>query len=373
MEKPIRVLHILATMDIGGIENFLMNIYRNIDRKKIQFDFVVNNREKEENFEKEIISLGGKIYKVPSISNGRHFEYLKNLKKIFYENNYNIVHSHYNAISGFILNEAKKSGIKNRIAHSHVAFPKYGFFSKIYKGYSKYLLNKVATVRIACSKAAGEWLYQDNNFQVIKNGIEIENFLFSMENRKSIRKKLEIEEDEFTIVSIGRMTEEKNHKFMIEIMKELEYRKTNIKLYFLGDGELRKELERKVAEYKLKNIIFLGIRKDVKEILNGMDLMLFPSLYEGLGIVAIEAQTNGLKVLASENIPKEADMKLGKFISLSLNYGSKLWVEEIVKIKENFTREQGDEERKKLISSDYNINQIVRQLEEIYISLNRGD
>lgn len=363
----LRVLHVLGTLDMGGIENFLMNIYRNIDRNKIQFDFVINDREKEDIFEKEVISLGGKIYKIPSIVKVGHFKYFKSLREIFQNNNYNIVHSHYNAVSGFILREAKKVGIKNRIAHSHIAYPKYSFLSKIYKEYSRFLILKNSTKRFACSKEAGEWLFRGKDFDIIKNGIDISKFLFNKKNREEIRKKFGVNENIYAIVNIGRMNTQKNHFFMIEIMKQLEKLDNNIKLYLIGEGELKEEIENQIKKYNLKNIIFLGIQKNVNEILNGMDLMLFPSLYEGLGIVLIEAQCNGLNVLVSDKVPKEADLGIEKFKVLNLNSKIEEWIELILKLKNNSKRRQSKEEIETLLDLDYNIKSVALKLEKFYL------
>lgn len=371
MQEPIRILHVTATMDMGGIENFLMNIYRNIDRSKIQFDFVINDRKKEDIFEKEIKQLGGKIYKIPSIVSSGHFLYFKNLRKILKSNNYQIIHSHYNMISGFILREAKKCGVKHRISHSHNTNDnslKKISLAAIYKKYSKYLISKYATERFACSFEAGKWLFGNKEFKVLNNGINIEKFLFNREVREKVRENLGVKKGNFAIINVARFSEQKNHFFMIEIMRKLVGIDENIKLYLIGDGELKEEIEKRIKKYDLKNIIILGIQKNVNELLNGMDLMLFPSLYEGLGIVAIEAQVNGLRVLASEGVPNETDIGLGYFKRISLSSGIEFWANEIIEQKRNLMREQSLEEKGKLLESDYNIKKIVYQIENFYLN-----
>lgn len=368
----LRVLHVLGTLDMGGIENFLMNVYRNIDRNKIQFDFVINDRGKEDIFEKEIINLGGKIYKIPPIIKVGHFRYFKVLREIFQKNNYNIVHSHYNMVSGFILKEAKKCGIKVRISHSHSTYDNslnsIGL-KNIYKRYSRYLIARYATHKFACSEEAGKWLFKGKNFEIIKNGIDISKFSFNNKIREKIREKFGISKNTYTIVNIGRMNISKNHFFMIEIMKKLEKIDKNIKLYLIGDGELKEKIEEKIKEYNLKNIILLGVQKNVNEILNGMDLMLFPSSYEGLGIVAIEAQVNGLNVLASERVPKDADIGLKLFKTLNLDNDITKWIEEIIKYKNNLNRKQTEEEIESLLNSNYNIKKVIKNLENKYYNL----
>lgn len=370
MKEKIRILHITATLDMGGIENFLINVYRKIDRNIFQFDFVINDRGKKDIFEKEIEQLGGKIYKIPSIVDSGHFLYLENLKKIFESNKYQIVHSHYNMISGFILKEAKKSNIRIRIAHSHstndINLRKINL-KNIYKRYSRYLISKYATERFACSTEAGKWLFRKSEFEIINNAIDIEKFIFNKEKRVKIRKLWNIEKDKFAIVNIARMSLVKNHLFLLELMKELEKIDKNIVLYLIGDGELRGEIEKKIQEYNLKNVFLLGIHQNINEILNGMDLMLFPSLYEGLGIVAVEAQVNGLMVLGSNNIPIEADLGVKLFKTLNLNDNIKVWIDEIIKYKKTFTRYQTEQDKIILLKSNYNIKNVVKILENKYM------
>ena len=169
IEQPIRVLQITGGMDMGGIENFIMNIYRNIDRNKVQFDFLIH-QEKEQIFEEEIKKLGGNIYRIPSIKKIGYFNYKKELKNFFEKNKYKIVHSHYNELSGLILKVAKKCGIKNRIAHSHTSYPTYkNFFIKIFSKFLILQLKDKNILKLACSREAGEWLYGINSkFEIIR-------------------------------------------------------------------------------------------------------------------------------------------------------------------------------------------------------------
>lgn len=370
-QEPIRVLQITGGMNMGGIENFIMNIYRNIDRNKIQFDFLIHQQEKQI-FEDEILSLGGKVYRISSFGKVGHFKYLKELKNFFLTHKeYKIVHSHYNAVSGIILREAKKCGIKNRIAHSHTAYPKYKFVEGIYKSYSKYLIKLNATERFACSKDAGNWLYGKNNkFKIINNGIEIDKYIFSQNIRAIKRDEIGILKDEFCLISVGRLSKEKNFDFLLDIMKIIQEKSNKIKLYIVGEGNLEYFLKEKMRNESIKNIEFLGMKKNINEIYNAMDLMIFPSLFEGLGIVAIEAQSNGIKVLASENIPKEADLGLGLFKVLNLKDKDE-WIKEIIKESKSFRKEQNEEEIEKILKSDYNAKKIAKKLEDIYLKMEK--
>lgn len=370
MKNCCRVLHIVGGLNIGGIENFIMNIYRNIDREKIQFDFLIHQKEKQY-FEDEVLKLGGKIFRVSSLKTSGYRLYIKEIKRFFKENKqYKIIHSHYNEVSGIILPFCNKDS--KRIAHSHAAYPKYSnFLVKLFAEYIKRKLKNNCEYRFACSKAAGEWLYGKNTkFCILNNGIEMKKFLFNNSIREKMRKALELEENEVALVSVARLSYQKNHIFMLNIMKELNKLDLKYKLFFIGEGELENKLKNIVQEKGIKNIYFLGAKKNIGDYLNAMDIMLFPSLSEGLGITAIEAQSNGLLTLASQFVPEETNMGLGLFKRLDI---SKLeeWIEQILKL-ENLERvQQSKEEIEKILTSDYNIESTVKKLEEFYLKLEK--
>lgn len=368
MEDCLRVLHVTGGLNMGGIENFLINIYRNIDRSKIQFDFLIHSTE-QQFFEKEILNLGGKIYRISSLKKVGYILYKRELKEFFKNHTeYNIIHSHYNEVSGMILEACDNN--KYRIAHSHAAYPKYSnIFIKLFAKYLIIKLNSNCTYRFACSREAGKWLYGKNKeFEVLKNGIEVKRFLFNKNFREKIRKELNILENEIALVNVARLSYQKNHKFILEIMERLNQKSLSYKLFLIGNGELEKELKELAKKKKIKNVFFLGIRENINEILNAMDIMIFPSFSEGLGITAIEAQSNGIPVLASQFVPKEADMGLNLFKQLKILNTDK-WIEEILKLKnikrENQTREQIE----KILNSDYNIEKTVKILEKFYLGL----
>lgn len=367
--KTIRILQIVASMNMGGIENFLMNIYRNIDKKKIQFDFLVSDEGKNY-FEDEILNLGGKIFKIPSIKKGGHLKHFKELKKILKTENYQIIHSHYNAISGLILKNAKKVGVKTRIAHSHTAPGKdfkYRGISGLYKSYSKSLINKNATHRFACSELAGKWLYGENSeFKVIKNGIVAKNYIYNEKKRITIREKLELKNNEIGLGHIGRFDEQKNHKFLIEVFKSLNNLKSNYKLFLIGDGKLRKEMEDKVKDMKLEDkVIFLGLRKDIPDLLQAFDLFVFPSLMEGLPVTLIEAQASGLKCFISDSITKEVDLGCNLLNFISLQKTSEEWA--------NIINENSIYERENTLkfvqSNGYDMTINIKEIEKMYLGM----
>lgn len=367
MNKTIRILHVTATINMGGIENFIMNIYRNIDRNKVQFDFLIH-QEKKQVFEDEILSLGGKVFRISSLGKIGHFRYIKELREFFLSHQeYKIVHSHYNTISGIILREAKKCGIKIKIAHSHTSYPKYGFVESIYKNYSKSLINKNTDERYACSQKAGEWLYGKNkNFKVINNGINPKEYRFNEEIRKSIRNELKIEDKDILIGHVGRFSPEKNHEFIIDIFKELYFKNPRYRLVLVGAGDAENKIKEKVENLNLQKVVkFLGIRQDVKKLLQGFDIFILPSIFEGLPVTLVEAQGAGLKCFISDTVTKEIDLECGLTEFIGLDKSSVEWAEIIDKNRE-YTRKNTINSLK---SHGYDSEENAKEIERKYISL----
>lgn len=311
MGGPIRVLHVVVNMNRGGAETLIMNLYRNIDRSKVQFDFLTNN---EGIFDSEIINMGGKIYRIPYISDVGHFNYIKELNRFFLTHSkYQIVHSHMDKMSGFVLRAAKKAGIPVRISHSHSTNSEGNFIIKSYKWYAGKHILPNSTNLLACSHQAAKWLFQKANekTELIKNGIESNKFRFSQETRAAVRKELNICENSFIIGHVGRFSAPKNHMFLLKIFKSTVKIIPNSVLILVGDGPLLSEIKKKVSEYSLENRVkFLGSRDDVNRLLQAFDLFIFPSLYEGLPVSVIEAQGSGLPCLLSDAITMEVDLGL---------------------------------------------------------------
>ncbi|WP_298067382.1 glycosyltransferase family 1 protein [uncultured Cetobacterium sp.] len=364
---PIRILHVVSIMNMGGIENFIMNIYRNIDRTNIQFDFLVHHEEKGI-FEDEIEQLGGKIYRIPFVTKVGHFKYIKYLNEFFKNHReYEIVHSHFNTISGLILKSAKENGVKIRIAHSHIAYPKYRFLENIYKKYAQSFINKVSTQKFACSKLAGEWLYgKGSKFEVINNGVVARKYIYNEEKRQNIRKLLKIEKNDLVLGHIGRFDEQKNHKFLIKVFEYLYKKNQNYKLFLVGDGKLRKELEEEVKNLGLvNNVIFLGIRKDIPDLLQAFDLFVFPSISEGLPVTLVEAQAASLKCFISNSITNEIDLgcNLISFIDLKIS------IEEWTKVIVNNEKYERQNLFNIIQKSGYDIEQNVKDIEKMYLEM----
>lgn len=313
MDKPIRVLHCVTMMNRNGLENRLMDIYRNIDRNKIQFDFMTN-REEDGQFDEEIKALGGKVYHMSRIAPKTFFTYLRELQSFFAEHKeYKIVHSHLNTLSTWPLHAAKKAGVPVRIAHSRNASMDLNL-KALYKGFSKLFINSQATDRFACSRAAGVWLFgekqvQKETFHVIPNAIQLDKFIFTGDKRNQVRKEFGIAEDELAVVCVARFSQQKNHAFLIKVFNEIHNIRPNSKLYLVGAGELENEIRNDVKNRSLEDaVVFVGSRSDVGDVLQGMDIFLFPSFYEGFGTVIIEAQCSNLPMIASDTIPSETKL-----------------------------------------------------------------
>ena len=298
----------VVNMNRGGAETLLMNLYRNIDRAKVQFDFLTC---KQGVFDKEIISMGGKIHRIPYITEKGHFGYLRALNQFFKTHpEYTIVHSHMDKMSGLVLESARKNKVPVRIAHSHNTSSEGNLPAKLYKWYAGRKIFSSSTHMLACSNAAAKWLFEGkvDNAKVLKNGVDCSKFTYSSDKRRTVRETLKVKNN-FVIGHVGRFNHQKNHSFLIDIFHEVTKEVPAAKLILVGDGPLREEIQRKVNDLNLDHkVIFLGIRDDIHHLLQGMDLFLFPSLHEGLPVTLIEAQGTGLPCVISNEITEEVDM-----------------------------------------------------------------
>lgn len=313
MGEPIRILQCVTIMNRNGLENRLMDIYRNIDRTRIQFDFMTNRTEPGE-FDEEIKQLGGRVYRMSRIAPRSFFRYLGELRTFFQEHpEYQIVHSHLNTLSTWPLLMAKKAGVPVRIAHSRNASMDRNI-KMLYKAFSRLFINGQATDRFACSRSAGIWLFgkrqvEKDTFRVIPNAIQLDRFLYSEEKRQNMRAELEIGENELAIVCVARFSPQKNHAYLLRVFREIQNRNPESKLYLVGQGELEQDIRNRIVQLGIQNhVVFLGSRSDVGAVLTAMDAFLFPSFYEGFGTVMIEAQCSALPMLASDSIPSETKL-----------------------------------------------------------------
>jgi len=325
---PLRILHVVVNMNRGGAETLLMNMYRNIDRTKVQFDFLTC---REGAFDPEIEALGGRVHRIPYLTEVGHSGYINALDQFFASHpEYRIVHSHMDKMSGFVLRSAKKAGIPARIAHSHSTRSEGGIAARAYKWASGQLIRPCATHLLACSGKAAAWLFpnKDRQVAILKNGIESERFAFSTEVRSEVREELRLQADDFVIGHVGRFSAPKNHSFLVEIFARFHQERPNSVLVLAGDGPLRTGIEEKVKELGLEQRVkFLGVRSDIARLLQGFDIFVFPSLHEGLPVTLVEAQGAGLPCVISDVITREVDMGLSLVDYVSLNQPLESWVQ----------------------------------------------
>lgn len=369
MEK-IRVLQVVPNMQKGGLENLIMNIYRNIDKDKIQFDFLVHYNKYFE-FYDEIQKLGGKIYIFPLMDDKNVFKYIHELNKFFKNHKeYRIIHGHMASIGFLYLYIAKKNNIPVRIAHSHGAS-----HLKTLKGYIKNFLFKFfkipANYYMACSSDSGKYMFGEKiKFDFIPNAIDVKKYKFDNNVRKNYRKKLGISSDEFVIGNIGRFNLQKNHKFLVESFFEFQKKVPNSRLLLIGEGELLDEIKNYAKKIGINNkIIFTGGVSDTWNYYNVMDVFALPSLFEGLPVVGVEAQANGLEFLLADNVTSEViiNKNVNKIEIDSINK----WVEALYQFYSNYNFSENDriELNKNVYNSSFNIKHLSYELQKKYEKL----
>ena len=359
--KVIKVAQVIGMAINGGTESLWMNYYRNIDRTKIQFDFLVESESEIINRE-EIEALGGHVVIIPSYKTP--FKYMKALTKIFKENKYDIVHSNMSTLSVFTLKAAKKAGIKVRIAHSHSTSNKKEWKKNIMKNMLRPFSKKYSTDYFSCSELAGRYLFGDKTYDqgkvtIINNAIEIEKFKLNEEFRKTIRDEYQIADTTVVLGNVGRMGSQKNQIYLLDIFKVYNALNNDSKLLILGDGPLHDELVTKAKTLGIEsNVIFAGVHPDIYRYYSAMDVFCMPSLYEGLPVVGIETQANGLPVLFADTITKEVGINdNSKFESLSND--ANVWANDLVElVKQGRTNE--------FKSDIYDIKKQAKDLKELY-------
>ena len=301
MTETIRVAQVVGKMVGGGVEAVVMNYYRHIDRNQVQFDFLVDADSTLVPRE-EIESLGGRVFEIPPYQHV--VEYQRELQRLFKQEGWKIVHSHINALSVFPLRAAKRADVPVRIAHSHSTSGKGEYVKNALKAVLKTQSNRYPTHRFACSKFAGEWLFgKGANFEVVYNAIDLDRFRFNA------RADLGLVGNQFAIGHVGRFTAQKNHAFLIDVFTQVAKRRDDAVLLLVGTGEAGVSVKALVDERGLTDRVkFLGQRSDVNRLYQAFDAFVLPSLYEGLGLVGVEAQVSGLPCLLSDAITREVDV-----------------------------------------------------------------
>lgn len=359
--SKIKILYIIPSLRLcDGVASYTMNYYRRLDKSKFQIDFIVCSDDRSDYY-KEITNNNGKIYYISKISSTNIKNKLKEIDKFFYKNKYDIVHCNILTMGAIYLYFAKKYKIKIRILHSHATKFGENKWKNFRNSMFAFFAIKFANQYYACSKKAGDFLFKNKKYCVINNAIDIEKFQLNIDKRNIIRKKYEVKENDLLIGNIGRLCAQKNQEFIIKVINKIGTYKSNIKLMIIGNGEDEENL--KNSKYFLNNnIIIIGSQKNIEDYFSAFDIFVLPSLYEGLPVVGIEAQANGLPCLFSSNITNEIVInKNCKRLNLNINE----WIDGIM----NITYNDRINEQSELIKHGYEINTAAQLLANKYINL----
>lgn len=361
-DKPVRVLQVVTHMNRGGLETMLMNYYREIDRSKVQFDFLTHRSDGEKDYDAEILTLGGKIYHLPPL-NPFSFTYRKALDRFFAEHpEYHIVHSHLDCMSSIPLHAAKKHGVPVRLAHAHNTNQVHDFKFPLKLYYKKRIAHE-ATMLFACGQKAGEWMYSGENFQILNNAISTQRYAFLPEVREKMKNDLELNH-RLVIGHVGRFGIQKNHAFLIEVFSKIILKRSDAVLLLIGDGELRSVIEQQVRLLNLQGKVrFLGLRSDIPDLMQAMDVFLFPSLFEGLPVTMVEAQAAGLPCFISDAVPAQCIMTDNVW-QLPLSSAADAWAEKILKEYAVFKRHDTSAEIK---NAGFDIVENAKWLQNFYL------
>ena len=374
MSEPIRVLHVVGNMGIGGIETLIMNIYRNIDRDKVQFDFLIHNPTEGE-YAEEIKKLGGHIYRMPVLRDKtrtyywRYFEYKSALKKFFSEHKeIKVLHGHMTNTASIYMPIAMKYGnVKCCIAHSHQTEATPGLSGVVTNILQRHL-EKIATDYFACSEEAAKWIYsieivENGKVKIIHNGTDVEKYHFDSVEHEKIKNQMG-HSGKIVFGNVARFKKQKNHEFLIDIFAEIHKMNQNTVLILVGQGEIEENMKEKVAKLGLDDCVeFLGARNDVPTLLKDFDVFLLPSLFEGLPLVGIEAQAAGLPMITSNTVTLEADVT-GNVTFLPLELSAEEWAKKILEVNESFVRKDMTQ---KVREAGYDIKQTAQWLQKFYL------
>ena len=368
MSEPIRILHVVGGLGVGGIQSFLMSLYRSIDRSRVQFDFVVHIKE-EKSYADEVTAMGGRVFYIDNdaFEKKRWSNYISFWKRFFREHpEYRIVHGHLRTTSAIYLRRAKKAGCYT-IAHSHATSNGYGRSAKL-KDLLQQPTRRIADYFMGCSVQANEWMFGEkivhgSSCMVVKNGINAEKYAFDPQTRAKVRQALNLPDDAFVIGTVGRMVAQKNQELLIRAAAQAKQERPALMLLLVGDGPLLERLKALAEKLQLgETVRFLGSRSDVCELLQAFDAFAISSRNEGLGIAAVEAQAADLPVLISPAIPREACIT-GNIIPVG-SYDVDMWARAFAEVK---ARTRADM-RKAVGDAGYDIRRIADELSRFYES-----
>jgi len=360
----LKVLHFVSRMDRAGQETFIMNLFRVIDREKIQFNFLCSRRG-EGDYDSEIRALGGQIFYTSEITArgpAKQIQKFRVLKKALRQHPCDVYHIHtHHAMDAFRdALAAKSSGIPIVVVHSHNTSALYHIGAhKVFR----YLLALLPIRRFACSEAAGHWMFLRNNFRVIHNGLNLDDLYFQPESRARVRDEMGWNGQKI-IGHVGRFNEQKNHRFLINVFEKIHKMDQTTRLVLVGQGELESEIRSLVQEKGLEDAVnFLGVRSDAQILYQGMDLLLFPSLFEGLSVVLVEAQACDLPCLVSDTNSSETAIT-NRLTMLSLKEPPEIWAQKALKLL--YASKPREDNREVLRKAGYDIRTLAVNLEKIY-------
>lgn len=369
--KPIHVLVLITVLDRAGAETVAMNYMRNVDRDIIKYDFLINRPEKSP-YEDEIEAMGGKVYHMSRIYPGKIGTYKKEFQEFLEEHPYyQIIHSHLEERSYYALKIAKRMGVPIRICHGH-SHPTKVNLKLPARYFYKYVMRKYYTHSMACSNEVAEWLFGSAAARktiILKNAVDTAVFRQDAEVAKEIRKELDIE-DKLVIGHIGRFTKVKNQKFLVDIFAEIHRRIPNSVLLLVGGGDnaaenkYKEKVKARITEMRLDSAVkFLGVRDDVHRIMQGMDVLVMPSVSEGFPVTLIEAQSVGLKCVVSDVINQKINMTGGvQFLPLELR--ASVWATRTLQ----YIKKPIKDASYKVKDAGYDIQHNAKWLQNFYIS-----
>ena len=366
VQYPIRVLNLFTVMDRGGAETMVMNYYRHIDRTKVQFDFLVH-REQRGAYDDEIEALGGRIYRMYPIYPQNFARYKRDIRVFFKDHpEYRIIHSHMSELGYFAFKEAAKQGVPIRICHAHSA--PHGFDMKmVMRTYFKKRMMPYLTHLFMCGEESGEWLYGERNksrFVMMNNAIDTAAYAWSPTRCKKVRHELNLE-GVYTLGHVGNFTQPKNHSFLLEIFAALLKKEPNAVLLLVGGGTDMQRIQAKAQTLGIaEKVRFLGVRSDVADVMQAMDVFVFPSLYEGLPVTMVEAQASGLPCLISDKVPSECVLTNGLVEKVPLSESPDVCAEKII-AKYGTPR---TDRRTEIAAHGFDITTEAVKLQEFYIN-----
>lgn len=363
-----RVLNVIGGLNIGGAENSAMNICRFIDKEQFKYEYLVFEDE-EGLYEKEAIANGAEIIRMP-VAKESYFKFFKNISKLLKEKKYDAIHVNTLWNSGIVLFLAKMYKVPVRICHSHSTESSHNE-GLIYKGYIKVmrqLITSSSTQLIACGQEAGDYLYGKTKYQsagtTVYNGIDISSYKFDKTKRELVRKSLGLKSTDTLLGHVGRLAPVKNHSFMLDIFEELANADSSIYLMLVGDGPDKKKINERITKAGLETRVFMmGNRMDVNELLFAMDIMLFPSLYEGFPVTLIEAQATALPCVISDRVTQETKLIENSYF-LTIDKGTSVWKEKIKELIQKNPKRVNVSIQK--IEKNFDVKNIVKKMERLY-------